>query len=213
MRDVLTSQQLQAFSPVVCEKFVMQRVLETNQVVDHLKNHHVVLKVHHIPEEQVRHLVISDASYDPTGKVKRQHGWIQALTTPQLNRGEVAPVSLMSWKSRRLRRKAGNTLLCESIALSTALGAMEKQVAVWRSFCKSKYDPRETAVAVSEEVQMGLRGPGTVIASESVNFRLLWQMLKACTMHRLRSKLKATMTGQPWRLESSKRASQSSLDA
>ncbi|CAJ1446793.1 unnamed protein product, partial [Effrenium voratum] len=152
------------------EKPLMQHVLETNQVVDHLKNHHVVLKVHHIPEEQVRHLVISDASYDPTGKVKPQHGWIQAITTPQLNRGEVAPVSLMSWKSRRLRRKAGNTLLCESIALSTALGAMEKQVAVWRSFCKSKYDPRETAVEVSEEVQMGLRGPGTVIASESVTF-------------------------------------------
>ncbi|CAJ1437918.1 unnamed protein product [Effrenium voratum] len=152
------------------EKPLMQHVLETNQVVDHLKNHHVVLKVHHIPEEQVRHLVISDASYDPTGKVKPQHGWIQAITTPQLNRGEVAPVGLMSWKSRRLRRKAGNTLLCESIALSTALGAMEKQVAVWRSFCKSKYDPRETAVEVSEEVQMGLRGPGTVIASESVTF-------------------------------------------
>ena len=152
------------------EKPLMQHVLETNQVVDHLKNHHVVLKVHHIPEEQVRHLVISDASYDPTGKVKPQHGWIQAITTPQLNRGEVAPVSLMSWKSRRLRRKAGNTLLCESIALSTALGAMEKQVAVWRSFCKSKYDPRETAVEVSEEVQMGLHGPGAVIASESVTF-------------------------------------------
>ena len=38
------------------EKPLMQHVLETNQVVDHLKNHHVVLKVHHIPEEQVRHL-------------------------------------------------------------------------------------------------------------------------------------------------------------
>ena len=35
------------------EKPLMQHVLETNQVVDHLKNHHVVLKVHHIPEEQV----------------------------------------------------------------------------------------------------------------------------------------------------------------
>ena len=95
----------------------MADIYAVNQVIDHLKARRVVLKLqfHPIPENQVRHLLISDSSFDPTGKHKAQHGWLQAITTPQLNAGQPAPVSLMGWKSRRLRRKAGNTLLHQPV--------------------------------------------------------------------------------------------------
>ena len=60
-------------------------------------------------------------------------------------------------------------MLCEAISLSTALGALEKQVAVFESFRISRFDP-QTMVGGSFESQMGLRGPPTVIASEDPQF-------------------------------------------
>ena len=74
------------------------------------------LRIHPIPEKDVRHVVIADASFDPTGKTKPQHGWLQGITSPKLNQGLPAPISLIGWKSRRLRREAGSTMLCESIS-------------------------------------------------------------------------------------------------
>ncbi|CAE7633607.1 unnamed protein product [Symbiodinium necroappetens] len=137
---------------------------EANSVVDHLKAHHVAVHIHSIPEPNIRHILISDSSGDSKGQTKPQHGWIQGVTTPQLNRGEEAPVSIIGWCSRRLRRKAGSSLLCESIATSTAMAALEKQVAMWQSMTTSRFDPRSLDVDI--EVSMGLRGSATVIASE-----------------------------------------------
>ena len=147
----------------------MSDIFETNEVIAHLKAQHVVLKIFPIDESRVRHFVISDSAYDPSGKTKPQHGWIQGISTSELNAGQIAPISLIGWTSRRLRRKAGNTLLCESIALSTALGALEKQVSMWDSFCLSHYSPRDHLEPTDEE--LGLRNGSTVIADESDSYR------------------------------------------
>jgi hypothetical protein len=146
----------------------MKHLLDCNQVVELLKGQKITIKIHHIPEKDIRHLLIADSSFDPSGKTKPQHGWIQGITTPALNRGEEAPVSLISWRSKKIRRKAGSTTLCESISLSTALAAMEKQVATFTSFRFSRFDPRSLARDI--EVEMGLRGPPTVIAAEDPKF-------------------------------------------
>eukprot|EP00439_Symbiodinium_sp_Y106_P027348 s5817_g3.t1 len=144
-------------------------VVAINETVEHLKRNHVVICIHAIPEADLRHLVISDSAFDKSGQEKSQHGWILGMTTPGLSRGEEAPISLISWRSRKLRRKAGNTLLCESIALSAAMGAAEKQVAMWKSFTTAFYDPR--SIAVDDEVSRGLRGPSTVIATEAQDYQ------------------------------------------
>ena len=146
----------------------MKHLLDCNQVVELLKGQKITIKIHHIPEKDIRHLLIADSSFDPSGKTKPQHGWIQGITTPALNRGEEAPVSLISWRSKKIRRKAGSTTLCESISLSTALAAMEKQMATFTSFRFSRFDPRSLARDI--EVEMGLRGPPTVIAAEDPKF-------------------------------------------
>ncbi|CAE7808271.1 GIP, partial [Symbiodinium sp. CCMP2456] len=150
-------------SPTVAQAWAI------NDVIGHLKKHAITLRVHPIVEEEVRHVLISDSAFDKSGKEKSQHGWLQGMTTPQLNQGHEAPVSLIAWKSRRLRRKAGNTLLCESISLSTALWAMEKQVAFWKSICNSHFNPRDMAVDI--EVELGLRGSATVVAEESNEYK------------------------------------------
>ena len=147
-----------------------QDLLMANQVVAQLKEKKVSIKIHHIPEKDIRHLLIADSSFDPSGKTKPQHGWIQGITTPALNAGKFAPVSLIAWRSKKLRRKAGNTTLCESISLSTALASAEKQVATLKSFQYSRFDPKQIAEELGVEVERGLRGPPTVIASENPTF-------------------------------------------
>ena len=139
--------------------------MEANRVVSKIKGHNIQLKIHSFPEEDLRHLLIADSSFDPSGKSKPQHGWLQATTTAQLNLGKAAPVSLITWRSRKLRRKAGPTNLCEAISMSTALGSMEKQVAMLESLRFSRYSPLEI------EDDGGLQGKASVIASENPTFR------------------------------------------
>ena len=143
-------------------------ILRVNEVVFRLKSHPVTLRVHPIPENKVRHFVVADSSFENRGVDKPQHGWLQGITTPALNDGASAEVSLLGWRSRRMRRKAGNTLLCESIALSTALGALERQAAMWLSITVSHFNPR--LLAQDEDEERGLYGEGTVIRSEDKRF-------------------------------------------
>ena len=139
-----------------------------NAVVDHLKGTQVELIIHALDEKSVRHVVISDASFDPSGRVKPQHGWLQAMSTPELNAGGNAPISLIAWKSRRMKRKAGNTLLCESIALSTAMGALEKQVATWKSFTVSHFKAKDLDDAT--DLTEALTEAPSVIAAENEKY-------------------------------------------
>ncbi|OLQ12867.1 hypothetical protein AK812_SmicGene3197 [Symbiodinium microadriaticum] len=143
----------------------MMDVYAVNQVVQNLKDRKVDLVIHALNEDQVRHVVISDSAFDPTGRTKPQHGWLQGTTSPDLNIGRQAPISLIAWKSRKMKRKAGNTLLCESIAMSTAMGALERQVATWKSLTISHYDPKDDG-GEEEEDDTKL----TVIAAEDPNY-------------------------------------------
>ena len=145
----------------------VQDALEANKVVAKLKSSSIAIKIHSLKEDDIRHVLISDSSFDLSGKTKPQHGWIQGLSTKALNEGREAPVSLISWRSRRMRRKAGSTmLLCESISFSTALGALEKQVATFDSIRLSRYDPRQQ-LNFNDGPEMTLRGNASVIASEN----------------------------------------------
>ena len=92
-----------------------------NTTIARLKEQEVVIKIWAIPEENLRRLLIVDSAFDTSGQKTSQHGWIVAYTTPALARGKEAPVSLVYWKSRRLRRKASSSLLCESLSGSKAM--------------------------------------------------------------------------------------------
>ena len=149
-------------------KATVEDIYKVNDIVEKLKARPLALKVHPIDEYAIRHYVVADSSFDPKGSEKPQHGWIQGTTTSALNAGLDAKTSLLGWRSRRMRRKAGNTLLCESISLSTALGALERQSAMWLSFSVSHFDPRQ--MAQDEDEERGLHGEGTVVLEENEDY-------------------------------------------
>ena len=141
--------------------------LEVNKVVQRLKSNPVKLKIWAIDESDLRHVLISDSSFDITGRAKPQHGWLQGLSTPKLNQGVEAPVSLIAWKSRKMRRKAGSTMLCEAVSLSTALGALERQEAMLESLLISRFNVRLKA---EQDDHGGLHEQPSVLANESQSF-------------------------------------------
>eukprot|EP00435_Cladocopium_sp_Y103_P020466 s1075_g5.t1 len=147
----------------------MEHIFEANDVVKHLKTFPIVLRIHAIPESRLRLLLIADSAFDTSGKEKSQHGWLLGFTDPTLNLGESAPVSLMQWRSKRLRRKASSSLLCESISMSAATGALERLDSFFQSICQSNFNPRRKQL--TEDQYLESAGKATVIASDSEKFQ------------------------------------------
>ena len=92
----------------------VQHAMDVNRVVHKIKGYSVKLRIHSIPEQDVRHVIVSDSAFDPTGKSKPQHGWLQAIANCDLNRGLEAPMSIISWKSRRYAERPG-PLVCAKL--------------------------------------------------------------------------------------------------
>ena len=147
----------------------MSHVFQANDMVAHLKTFPTRLKIHAIPEDKLRNLLISDSAFDTTGKEKSQFGFLLGFTDPTMNEGKLAPVSLMQWKSKRLSRKASSSLLCESISFSAGTGALERQDAFMASIRFSNFRPRDRQK--SEDEVLSLMGKASVIADESLEYR------------------------------------------
>ena len=83
-----------------------------------------------------------------------------------MNPGKLAPVSLMQWRSKRLRRKASSSLLLrEAISMS----ALERLDAFFQSISLSEISPRRKQQ--SEDQYLEASGKATVIANDSSTYR------------------------------------------
>ncbi|CAE7473706.1 GIP, partial [Symbiodinium necroappetens] len=146
-----------------------EHAMQANEVIRQLKQFPLRLRIHSIEETKVRNIVISDSAFDTTGKEKSQHGYLVGFTNDEMNVGRSAPVSLTRWCSRRLRRKASSSMLCEAIAFSAATAALEKQDALWDALRISFYDPRQRQRTEAEALE--LQGKSSVIATEAPLYR------------------------------------------
>ena len=126
------------------------------------------MKIHAIAEKDLRNVLIADSAFDTSGKEKSQHGWLLGFTNPDLNAGKQAPISLMQWRSKRLRRKASSSLLCESISMSAATAALERQDAFMESIRISHFKPRSRQR--TEDEHLAAMGKNMVIANESKSY-------------------------------------------
>ncbi len=83
-------------------------------IVEKARKSKVTMKIWSIPEDDLRRICIEDSSFDPAAKDRSQHGWLIGYTTPDMAVGIESPISLVDWKSKKLRRKANSSLLCEA---------------------------------------------------------------------------------------------------
>jgi len=75
-----------------------------------------------IPEDLLRRVCIEDSAFNARNVDKNQNGWIIGYSTPELAIGKSAKLSFISWKSKKLRRKASSSLLCEALSCSFSVG-------------------------------------------------------------------------------------------
>ncbi|CAK8990659.1 Integrase catalytic domain-containing protein, partial [Durusdinium trenchii] len=146
----------------------VSHILAANAMVRHVKTSPIKMVIHSIEEKDLRNILVADSSFDTSGRERSQHGWLLGFTNPWLNQGREAPVSLMQWRSKRLRRKAASSLLCEAISLSAATAALERQDVFMESIRMSHFKPRVRQK--SEDEKLAAMGKSTVIASESASF-------------------------------------------
>ena len=132
----------------------MEHVHAANEVVKHLKTLPVTLRIHAIPEDQLRLILIADSAFDTSGKEKSQHGWTLGFTNLLMNQDKMAPISLMQWRSKRLRQKVSSSLLCEAISMSAATGALERLDAFFHSICVM--DAKSLFDALNSEQSQGM---------------------------------------------------------
>jgi len=145
------------------------QVIAGNDVVRHFKLFPIRLKIHAIKKANVGYLLIADSAFDTAGKEKSQFGWLMGFTDDTLNQGARAPVSLMPWRSKRLRRKAALSMMCESIVMSAATGALERQDAFMHSIRFSNNSPRLRQKG--EDERMDMLGKTSVFAKDVSAFR------------------------------------------
>ena len=73
-----------------------------NLTVTKLKEESFDIILWSIPEDDLRWLCIMDSAFDTSGLQKSQHGYILGYTTSAMAKGDLARVSMISWKSRHV---------------------------------------------------------------------------------------------------------------
>ena len=105
----------------------------------------------------MRWLTVSDASLANLEDGKSQGGYVVAATDTNLALGEAAPFSLITWKSKKVRRVVKASLGSEAQALDDALGELEWVRAIWSEMTDPRanlseptlrYGPGESVVVV-----------------------------------------------------------------
>ena len=151
-------------SRINCAKII--DLLEANRLLGDAKKHsNVKVTISSIPEDKIRLVTYSDASFATREKQQSQKGSLLLATHEDIFHQKVATASVLSWSSKKIDRVVASTLAAETFALSHAVDALnwlrlgwewirnpkvpwQKPEEVWRSIppgiavvdCKSLYD-------------------------------------------------------------------------
>ena len=77
-------------------------------------------------------------------------GYVIAATTPEMLEGKRSPLTMISWQSAKLQRKARSSLSAEAQALSECDQELTFTRLAWSEFCGIKVDLRQPCEAVKQ---------------------------------------------------------------
>ncbi len=110
----------------------VQHLLDANHAIAEAKAHpDTAVRILPIPVASLCWLTVSDASLANLEGGRSQGGYAVAATDASLAQGREAPFSLITWKSKRVRRVVKASLGSEAQALDDALGELEWVRAIW----------------------------------------------------------------------------------
>ena len=124
----------------------MSEIQATNRVVRLAKAHtDRALLICKIPENQICFVSYGDASGGSTRVEQAQAGYVIMIAGRALLEGLAAPVTLVSWRSHRVKRVLASVSAAEAVGLSEAIAQGDWVRALWSEvvLCLSLRERRE----------------------------------------------------------------------
>ena len=86
-----------------------------------------------IPVEQLTHVSFGDASFASAKQLASFQGTLICATTPELNKNQLAPVSPLTWTSKKIARVVRSTLSAEAFSMSGSVDHLGWMRLLWGS--------------------------------------------------------------------------------
>ena len=110
----------------------IQDLLDANRLLGDAKKHSdTKISIQHIPEEHIRMMAYSDASFATRSKQQSQKGGLFLAAHKDVLSQKVAQASPLVWYSKKIDRVVASTLAAETYALSSAVDLIDWLRLAW----------------------------------------------------------------------------------
>ncbi|CAK9066760.1 unnamed protein product [Durusdinium trenchii] len=148
----------------------IETIKATNKLIrENFQHRYLSARINQLGVEDPRsvHFVAwSDAALANRIDLSSTGGFLIAATSEKMLLGERAPLTLVSWRSSRLARKARSSLAAETQAMSEADQELLFVRLAWAEFCAFEVDLKASEKAISQI-------PGTVVTDAKALFDIL----------------------------------------
>ena len=137
--------QIQIARPTVNTLLMANKLLREAQETSDVK-----IFFRSIPLQQVSHVVFGDASFASPKQLSSFQGTIVFATTPELQKNQPAPISPLTWSSKKIARVVRSTLSAEAFSMSRGVDKLSWMRLLWGSLTIPNFNWRNPSQALAE---------------------------------------------------------------
>lgn len=133
--------QVQIARATISTLLLANKVLREAQETSHVR-----LCFRHLPVDTVAHVSFGDASFAGPKQLASFQGTLICATTPELDKHQKAPISTLTWSSKKIARVVRSTLSAEAYAMSNSVDRLGWMRLLWGVINISNFDWRQPSV-------------------------------------------------------------------
>ena len=129
---------------VQVSKATVETLLLANRVLREAQEHsHVKICFRSIPINQLTHVSFGDASFASAKQLSSFQGTLICATNHELNQNKTAPVSPLTWTSKKISRVVRSTLSAEAYSMSASVDRLGWMRLLWGTINVDHFDWRQ----------------------------------------------------------------------
>ena len=129
---------------VSVSKATVQTLLLANKVLREAQEHgHVKICFRSIPEDQLTHVSFGDASFASAKQLSSFQGTLICATNHELDLNKKAPLSPLTWTSKKISRVVRSTLSAEAYSMSASVDRLGWMRLLWGTIHIAQFDWRD----------------------------------------------------------------------
>jgi hypothetical protein len=124
-------------------KATVQTLMLANKVLRETQEHsQVKICFRHIPVQQLTHVSFGDASFASAKQLSSFQGTLMCATNSDLDKNQKAPISPLSWISKKIARVVRSTLSAEAFSMSNSVDRLGWMRLLWGTINIANFDWR-----------------------------------------------------------------------